>query len=165
MTGKELLPLIKAEGRADRYSRNLFKWIWRHGGTRRLFVAFATEGRKTYDPAKTQAGNLYIGFHGLDKGWLHGARLSEVLCIGPKASTFAYPPKMRFVIVSGWFEGYINGGKCFIDPEHTLYYDAERWNEQGDTRVCRWCNSFTQKKEIVMTPHETWRPLHTAQAI
>jgi hypothetical protein len=156
MLGKDLLPKIKSAGRKDRLSENLMKFVRKNRGIR-LFVAFATEGKETYDASKTQASRLYIGFWEMDDGWLHGARLSEILCEGARASTWAYPPKMRFIEVSGWFDRYAEGGKCVVDPEHRLYHDRERWQEDGDIRRCLWCGDHQQVKHRYQVEREEWR--------
>lgn len=158
MTGKELFPQIKAESKADRHSQNFMKWVRKYRD-RRLFVAFATEGTKTYDPRKTQSGSLYVGFFNLDGGWLHGSRLSDIICNGTKAGTFAFGPHMKFVTVPGWLERYIEGGKCVIDPEHWLYADRERWEESADgkTRRCLWCGNYDEYLHSEMVEKTSWR--------
>lgn len=156
--GKELIPLIKANGKSGQYSQNLLKWVRKYRD-KPLFVAFATEGTKVYDPGKTQSGNLYVGFHGLDDGWLHGSQLTAILCDGAKAATAAYQPKMQFQAIPEWWGRYIKGGKCAIDPEHSLYSDHERWAvaEDGKSRRCLWCGDYEQYLHIEMVPETDWR--------
>lgn len=166
MKGIELLPLIKATSKADRYSENLMKWVRKHRNAPLIavyspvsYVDGSDLGR--FDAAKTCAGSLYIGFGGLDDGWLHGARLSEILCNGVKASEWAYPPKHRFQPLPDWWKRYIEGGKCCIDPEHWLYTDRERWEvaEDGKTRRCLWCGKHKQYLKTEMTPKTSWHPV------
>lgn len=161
MYGKELLPLIKSAGRADMFSENLWKWVRKHKD-HPLFVAFSEKDGESYDEAKTCASRLYVGFHHLDgDGWLNGARLSEILCYGTKASEWAYPPGMKFTEIADWWEKYMERGKCFIDPEHTLYLDKERWMEEGNIRTCVWCGIFQQQEHVEMVPRKDWRPIET----
>lgn len=162
MYGKELFPQIKADSRADRYSQNLMKWVRKHRN-KPLFIGFATEGKHLYDPAKTQSGLLYVGFghegHGLDDGYLMGARLSDILCNGLKAGEFAFAPRMKFVEVPGWWQRYIEGGKCCIDPEHWLYADRERWDvaADGKSRRCLWCGNYHEYLHSEMVEKTSWR--------
>lgn len=166
MLKKEHLPQITPTNHLpeDRCSLNLWRWARKALKNERigLIMAFATQEGKEYDSAKTQASSLYIGYCGwrgdLDDGWLHGSRLTEVLCSGVKAAAFAFPPRMRFVIVPDWWERYIAGGKCFIDPEHWLH-GYERWkeSEDGKERTCSWCNDRTQRLHTEMVPKTEWR--------
>ena len=165
MLKKEHLPRIAPTNHVpeDKYSLNLWRWARKalRGHRCSLVVAFATRDGdeiKEYDPTKTQASRLYIGYGNIDDGWLHGSRLSEILCNGIKAAGFAYPPKMRFVIVPDWWERYEAGGKCFIDPEHWLY-GHERWKENpdGKERTCIWCGDHKQHLHTEMVPKTEWR--------
>lgn len=144
----------------DKHSLNLWRWARRAIRTERtaLFVAFATDNVRGYDPATTQASSTYIGYGNLDDGWLCGSRLSEILCTGNKATEFAYPPRRGFVIIPDWWQRYITGGKCFIDPEH-LIYGRERWQESADgqERTCRWCGTYRQHLETYTEQKTRWR--------
>ena len=167
MLGRELLPQIKATGKADRYSENLMKWVKKYKNTP-LFVAMSTSDGQSYDPEKTQASRLYVGKHRIDEeGFLFGSRLSSILCEGAKAETFAFVPGMKFVVIEGWWEKYIIGGKCFIDPEHRLYYDRERWEEtessNGKLRHCVWCGDYEQYVHIEQVPKKSWRRVPQGQ--
>jgi len=168
MLKKEHLPQITPTNHLpeDRYSLNLWRWARKALRNERIgiAVAFATQGGKEYDPAKTQASSLYIGYcdyrGGFDDGWLHGSRLTEVLCNGVKAAAFAFPPRMGFVIVPDWWERYMAGGKCFIDPEHWLY-GHERWKESpdGKERTCIWCGDHKQHLHTEMVSKTEWRSI------
>jgi hypothetical protein len=162
MKGDDLLPLIRANGRAERYSENLMKWV-RQNRKRDLFVAFATEGTKVYDPKKTAAGSLYVGYGPSlnEDGFLHGSRLSDVLCNGLRAGAWAFPPKMQFVEVQDFWARYIALGKCAVDPEHSLYFDRERWHSEDDKsfRRCIWCFDFYQQEHVEMVEQKTWRAI------
>lgn len=157
MYGKELLLLIKAGGKADRYSENLMEWVRKYRD-RRLIVAIATEGKRQFDPALTQSAYLYIGYAPLEDGYLMGSRLSEILCNGIKTSTWAFHG-LKFVEVPDWWQRYIEGGKCCIDPEHWLYADRERWNvaADGKTRRCLWCGNYHEYLHSEMVEKTSWR--------
>lgn len=158
MKGIELLPLIKANSKADRFSENLMKWVRKYKD-RPMFIALATDGKHYFDAEKTQASLLYVGWHSLDEGELMGSRLSEILCNGAKTSTWAFQRRMKFVEVPFWWEHYIQFGKCAIDPEHWLYADRERWEvtEDGKSRRCIWCGSHEQYLHTEMVPKTEWR--------
>jgi hypothetical protein len=156
MVGNELLPLIKASDKKDRFSENLMKWVRKYR-TRNLIVAIATEGIREFDPTKTQSPYLYIGYS-FEDGFFMGSRLSEILCNGSRAQTWSFQPKMQFVVVPDWWMHYIADGKCCIDPEHYLYGDRERWevSADGKTRKCLWCGNHTQQEITEMVPKKTW---------
>ena len=169
MDRKDILPKIKASSKTDRYSQNLMAWV-RKQRECELFVAIATSEGQQYDPSKTQASRLYVGRHRIDEeGFLFGSRLSQILCNGAKTETFAFVPGMKFVVVPDWWAGYISGGKCFIDPEHTLYYDRERWEETdkagGKHRHCVWCGNFEQYEHTEMKPEKSWRKVMVQEEI
>ena len=109
MQGSELLPLIKANSKADLFSENLMKWVRKHRNYP-LFVAYSpisyVDGKRMadFDLTKTCAGSLYVGIGDLDDGWLHGSRLSEILCTGVKAGGWAYPPKYAFQLLPDWWQ-------------------------------------------------------------
>lgn len=154
---KELLPRIKATSREDRFSLNLLKWV-KARKDRNLIVAIATEGQRAYDATKTQTAYLYIGYS-FEDGFFMGSRLGEILCNGARTGTWAFQPSMKFVLVPDWWQGYIAGGKCFIDPEHYLYGGKERWqlSEDGMYRHCIWCDGYEEYKHTEMVPQESWR--------
>lgn len=160
IVGGALLSMIRAEKKGNRYSENLMKWVRKYK-EKNLFVAFATEGTLSYNPRKTQASSLYVGFHGLDKDWLHGCCLSHIIYDGVKAKPFAYPPSLKFEIIPDWWCRYVQDGKCCIDPEHRLYSDQERWavSADGVTRDCLWCHQYSQYRHVKLVTRESWRPL------
>ncbi len=157
--GQELLPLIKSAGKADQYSENLWKWVRKYRD-RPLFVAFSEKDGHHYDDTKTLASKLYVGFHRLDDGWLHGCRLTDILCNGVNAGSWAYPPAMQFREILDWWDKYIEHGKCFIDPEHYLYLDVARWLEDGDVRTCIWCGNYQQREHIEMVLQKEWKSIN-----
>jgi len=152
---KGILPLIKSISEADKFSQNLYNWCCRYA-TSDIFVAFSQENNLIYSPDKTLASKTYIGFNNIDHGYLHGSRLSEILCNGANAKVWAYPPAMNFQVIEDWFDHYIAKGKCHIDPEHTLYQNHERWEISHAVRTCVWCG-HEQYKYITMVPMEFWK--------
>lgn len=165
MYGKDLLPAITAASKEDRFSKNLMEWVQKHKDVS-LFVAYSrvsyVDGKPLPDFSfdTTCEGSLYIGLgHDLDDGWLHGARLSEIICQGAKSKEWAFPPKKQFVVIPDWWEKYISAGKCCIDPEHKLYIDKERWlvAEDSLSRRCEWCGKHEQRLHTEMVPKTEWR--------
>ncbi len=158
MKTTELIKLIKPESDKEKYSQNLFRWLRKNRNVP-VFAAFSPlsfvdENMTTErDTSKTQCSHIYIGVGDLDQGWLHGARLSEIITNGTKAQSWAHPPNRKFVILKDWFEQYIKQGKCFIDPEHIFYH--ERWDEVDTERSCKWCDR-KEAKYIEMVPKESW---------
>lgn len=163
--GKDLLPLIKADSKTERFSENLMKWVRKHRNVP-LFVAYSLVSLDgvplpEFSFDKTCTSNLYIGLGDLDQGYLHGARLSQIISNGVNAEEFAYTPKMKFQIIPDWWERYIECAKCCIDPEHRLYGDRERWqvSDDGKQRTCLWCGNHRQYEHTEMVPRKEWRDM------
>jgi len=152
-TAKELLPLIRSKGKDDKYSENLCKWVkkWaKQRGNRELTAAFlhwsSLDGSHVdMIHGTTQMQQFLLGYYD-DDGWFYGARLSSI--VGGAAEVYAFPLSFKTTPLPDWFDGYVAGGKCFIDPEHRYY--CERWQvaKNGKTRVCEWCGGVTQRKTI-----------------
>lgn len=165
MTGRELLPLIRSKGKDDKYSENLAKWVSKHKDWPMIvaFLGFCGITGETleYDPAKSLPRQILIGIGDMDDGWIHGRRLSEItggirgVFSGEK---YAYSHQFKPLHLPDWWQKYIEGGKCFIDPEHYLY-GGKRWqmSDDGKTRDCVWCGNHRQEKHIEMVPKEHWR--------
>lgn len=154
---KAFLDAINPKHHGDRYSENLYKWLNKHKTTP-LFVAFSgvsnLNGKPmTYDPRKTQCGNIYIGYGDMNDGWVNGAQLSAIISAGTKAKSWANPPRLKFTPLPNWLDEYQAKGKCHIDPSHLFY--PERWATDVDARQCEWCG--TQEKRITrMVPNHSW---------
>lgn len=145
----ERLVKQRPTGRADKYSLNLHKWLRKqHEHYRGAFFSpwSSVDGAMDYsDKAKHSPSHIYIGWLDED-GYLMGSRLSEIICNGTKAKTWAFAPKLAFEELPGFWEKYEELGKCSFDPEHWLYFGKERYDETGDgKRTCRWCG----RKEIL----------------
>lgn len=167
MTGRELLPLIRAKSKGDRHSENLMKWVRKHRDWP-MVVAFIghcsiTGERLEYDPAKTMPRQIVIGIGDMSDGWIHGRRLSEIISgiYGVRSENYAYSRQFHPVELPDWWQRYIEFGKCFIDPAHRIYADRERWkiSEDGQSRQCIWCGGFTQNLHTYnrTTQHQEWR--------
>ena len=151
------LDAINPAIQGDKYSENLYKWLKKHWNYP-VFVAFsrvcAISGNQLdCDPNLTQTQNIMLGFGDMEDGWVHGSRLSEIICQGTKAKSWAFGPKYQFVPLPDWIEAYKEKGKCFIDPEHRLY--TEFWHEEGEQRSCKWCDR-KENKVTKMVPRYTW---------
>lgn len=134
------------------HSSNFRKWINHHSRRGRNSPLFAAYSEYSYvdssnvprDSTKTQCSHIYIGFGDLDQGYLHGSRLSEIICVGSEAGTWAFPPAYHFQKMPDWMEAYEKGGLCWLDPEHLFY--PERLIDQSDGSIqCRICG--TSKKQ------------------
>lgn len=153
MTGLQLLPYIKAKGRNEKYSENFMKWVRKHreDTISVMFLHWSNiDGSEVnIQNGKTQPQQILVGTGVDHNGWFYGARLSDILCNGAKALNYAWPPKFKKTSLPNWIEGYIRGGKCFVDPEHR-WYGNERWKlfANGESRECIWCNEITQHKHI-----------------
>jgi hypothetical protein len=157
MTAKELFPLIKAKGKGDRLSENFMKWVKRWGkdrptmGIEVVFLHWSNIDGSHVDhvAGTTQPNHILIG-RSDDEGWFYGARLSQIIGGKNGPDVYAFPPSLKTTPLPDWMQGYIEGGKCFIDPEHRLYMDKERWqySEDGNTRRCQWCGNFAQTKRV-----------------
>jgi hypothetical protein len=155
MKGADLLPLVKAKSKGDRFSENFMKWVRRWSKERpsseleAVFLHWSNlDGSHVdYVPGTTQPSNILIG-RSDNEGWFYGQRLSSIIGGKNGPDVFAFPPSMATTPLPDWLQGYIEGGKCFIDPEHRLYADRERWqvSKNGKTRDCLWCGKVTQAK-------------------
>jgi hypothetical protein len=161
MKGRELLPFIKSSGRGDKFSENLVKWVKKYRDIN-IFAAFSAHNNidgseLEYLPEKSLPRQILIGHVDMEDGWLHGSRLSTILCQGARSDVFAYSPGFLITPLPGWWDGYINGGKCFIDPEHKLYTDKERWQLEGDMPQCLWCGNYRKTKHVEMCKCVVWK--------
>ena len=150
------------QGRADRFSQNLYRWLRRHPHYTQVFFRRGNASSlgapdTAYDPERTQASQIYVGL--VDDGDLLGSRLSEILVDGAKTQTWCYPGFPCDEITEAFWAGYKAIGKCAIDPEHRLYADKERYRGDDTARVCCWCGrheeAFTEARVVRQT---VWLP-------
>lgn len=130
------------------HSKNFSRWINHHSRRYRSASLFAAYSEYSHvdgsnvprDLTKTQCSHIYIGFGDLDQGYLHGSRLSEIICNGSKAGIWAFPPAYRFQTMPGWMDAYNEQGLCWLDPEHLFY--PERLIRQSDgNSLCQICGA------------------------
>lgn len=154
MTGRELYKLIRTNGKNDKYSANLAKWVnkYKDWNIYAVFSRFSmVDGSDIqYDPTKTQTRNIIICIGAPKRGWAHGRRLSNIISgvRGVFSENHTFPPSFNIEpLPDNWWDKYIANGMCFIDPEHKMY--GEWWGESDDgkERTCRWCG-HTQYKHI-----------------
>jgi len=94
-----------------------------------------------YQVYRDQNGVLWIGYP--DNEFLIGAKLIHVLCHGAKSQTAAWACISKPIeIIPGFWDQYIENGRCAIDPAHSMYFKDDRWEilSKGRTRRCLWCN-------------------------
>lgn len=134
-----------------RFSRNLYFWLAhrKRDGFREKCQVWHNVENNTY----------YIGYE--YDGSIIGRCLHTILCkIGYTNTLYSYTlNKLDVVLVENFWEQYESKGKCFIDPEHELYwYENNRWCTHGDIRKCMWCNNYTQRLivEPVTVYKRTW---------
>lgn len=146
-----------APNKAASFSPNLHKYLsargvfFRDGGLLHAVYAVKpdTKAAKWFG-----AGTLLLGF--IDDEFFTGSRLIAVLCNGSKADRAAYPGVTDGLeLVEGFWDRYLELGRCAIDPSHQEHFLGNRFQIHGDTRTCLWCNHRQRK---VLTPrivHDT----------
>lgn len=144
----------------DKYSPNLHSWL--------AWLASQSHGFTDLPQVLTdQDRALWIGFtdesHG-DAPWLHGTRLSDVLCNGKKARLMAYQVGINFQRLTprlDFWREYKADGRCAIDRAHQQAFvgNEGRWIQQGDTRSCAWCGKASQtlRRWTEVVQHEHWQ--------
>lgn len=147
-------------GRADKYSLNLFKFLKKHEPNY-WEICFSRWNCITgvhdveYSESSTIAPNLYIGFLDEDDGYFMGARLTEIIRNGARTKMWAHPPSKAFTHVPDFWARYVELGKCAIDPEHKLYFDKERYTQNGTLRSCDWCGRIERSRTVEKTVTNT----------
>lgn len=87
------------------------------------------------------AGTRMIGFD-FDSDFI-GGRVMSALCNGVKGDRACYPS--GGVVVEGFWDRYLQVGRCAIDPQHLENFMGDRYDVRGDERVCRWCGARHQR--------------------
>ena len=117
-----------------KFSPNLYRWLRseRNRNTARLIRVY-----------RDDTDTLWIGM--LDGRELIGARLVSVLCNGANQNTSAWQGIDATEILDFW-NNYMRIGRCAIDTKHVeIFWDDERrWQENGDSRACKWCGVAAQ---------------------
>ncbi|GAM01719.1 hypothetical protein [Sphingomonas parapaucimobilis] len=123
----------------DKYSPNLRHWLNRNRRTYRSYPLVY----------QWEDGGRYIGWlDDDDVGYFTGTRLMGALSGGGMGKIFAHVPSWaaQLTEVEGFWQRYVDQGRCAIDPEHKTSFigDDTRWQVEGDTRNCLWCGNCTQ---------------------
>lgn len=121
--------------KGDKYSPNLKKWCQKN----------RTHPR--HEVYLDQKGTPWIGW--VDDGrWFIGSRLWNVLGSGGRAMAGCWDfPVSSLKKQESFWDEYARHGRCAIDKEHRTYFigDESRWQENGETRSCKWCGGHSQK--------------------
>lgn len=147
-----------APGKSRAYSPNLHKYLKVHGYFHEgggiaqgvYAVQAGTKAAEVYG-----AGALMIGYVEGDE--LIGARLHAALSEGAKAVCIGHPIGNSVVPVDGFWETYLQTGRCAVDPAHQDAYMGDRFIEKEGVRTCRWCGHRQRKvfgRRVVLV--ETW---------
>jgi hypothetical protein len=132
-----------------KYSQNLYRWLKEFENKNLDIKVF-----------KTKENDLLIG-EMIDKNWLHGTLITQVLCIGKTTQRYASNQQNITEIKNFWTQ-YLKIGRCAIDTEHTTAFNGEehRWETKETRRYCVWCNNHTQtlKTKVVRTVTKVWTP-------
>lgn len=160
LTIKQLAPSQSAS-----FSPNLYRWMrtkahfYKGGGVLQTVYRIKPD---TSLANNFGAGTLMIGYpDSPDECGFSGIRLMAALCNGAKAGSFYYIGIATMLEeVKGFWDAYLQVGRCAIDPTHKEGFMADRYKMDGDTRTCLWCGV---KHEQVMTPRtvfdESWNSL------
>lgn len=149
--------------RSCSFSPNLYRWMKRRAHF--YLDGGVAEGVYRVKPGTSSAEHFGAGT--LMIGWpingypgdtdFSGVRLMQALCIGSKAIRACYSnmaPDLE--PVEGFWDRYLQVGRCAIDPEHQEHFaGTDRFVEKDDTRKCIWCG---HQQRQVATPSTvyTW---------
>lgn len=130
------------------FSPNLHKYLkaqghfYRDGGIAQsvFTVRAGTRAADVYG-----AGTLMLGY--VDDAYFIGTKMMNALCNGAKASHMAHPISDCIDEIEGFWNKYLLTGRCVIDTDHIHYFMGDRFDEQSETRTCRWCG-HEQKKLV-----------------
>lgn len=104
--------------------------------------------------------HIYIGL--ADDGWLHGARLSSILCEDFQTWAFGFGDKVTDITDEFW-KLYEQIGRCTFDRDHRMHFinDDDRYTMIGSTRRCNWCGQWHERKlekQVRIERREVWHP-------
>jgi hypothetical protein len=127
--------------RHEKYSPNLFRWLRK----------WKKESRSTFGHLGVYVdkdGREYVG-EMRDAEWLHGSRLGTILCDGGRAMVFACAPSFGFKPVQGFWDRYVEIGRCAIDTKHNTSF------QNSDGRYLISEDGYRAHLHVVRrTPHE-----------
>lgn len=135
-----------APGKSAAFSPNLYEFMkarahFSPSGGVAESVFKVKDGSKA--AAAYGAGALMIGF--ITNGLLIGANLNSALSNGAAARCEGLPVATSLEEVLGFWESYLELGRCAIDPKHQESFLSDRFHEQGNSRTCRWCGHHQTK--------------------
>jgi hypothetical protein len=170
LLSRKLLRAITPPTRSysEKFSRNFALFLRKRlrasrGGLIRFgFYFVPDEDGGAWDPEKATPSDLYVGRIS-DIGWLSGLRLSEIITASQMEDSFAFPIA-RFShglvnVTADLFPRYMKQGKCAWDPLHSVYWASDRFEVDGDRRVCRWCGRVEDRHiEEKLLHEEVWSP-------
>lgn len=157
MNTQELVKLIDPKIK-ESYSPNLHKYVkrfYKEMGNHRFPDVFADDRKDGF-----LAGLLYIGYMDTEKGpnGFVGARLNRVLGCGASVYSrergwFIGLGPSNMTRVDGFWERYLDIGRCEIDREHKTYFvnDNGRYIMDGDMRTCTWCGAKHKRRIEIKT--------------
>jgi len=154
MTDKEIIQqLIKhrPSGRADKYSLNLHRWLYNKNNSGAIIITEAF--RLKENPTDTHLGyETWTTFM---------SNVLDIISVGWRAKSYFYNDGIAFEQIPNFWQNYHKDGKCYLDPEHKLYPDNERWEMiDDDHRRCRWCGreeKLERYEEVVQRQRWKWR--------
>lgn len=122
--------------RHGKYSPNLYAFLRARKNSSQLRLA-----RVFVDKSDVE----YLGFLD-DTGCLIGARLSQVLCYGEKATVVSYCGAEKWQERVNFWAEYVADGRCAVDRAHTMPFigSEHRWRIAGEHRDCQWCGKASQ---------------------
>lgn len=133
-----------------KYSPNLYRWLKKKSSNHRAWTSRLF---------RDSDGELWIGIYDAPNRELMGARLMAVLCHGSQQETAAWQ-KIEAVEIVGFWDRYVQDGRCAIDEAHEMNFKADdnRWSVQGDKRSCLWCGKAQQvmKRWTETVVREEW---------
>lgn len=144
------------------FSPNLYRWMKRHshfyrdGGTADSVyrVKAGSRSAEIFGEGRLLIGHPLNG-HAMDTDF-SGSRLLGALANGDRERRYCYTQIVGDLeLVEGFWDRYLQVGRCAIDPEHSVYFSSssERFSVRGDHRTCLWCGHH-------QTRHVTARIVH-----
>ena len=132
------------------YSPNLYRWMRKHGAITREWI----------EMYKSDDGRTYLGTLEADPVVKEfcGTVIGSILTEGGRAEDYCHMglTAKNLTKVEGFWEEYLRIGRCALDKDHYIYGD-ERWDETGDTRVCKWCGRVEMRERYTFTEQrERW---------
>lgn len=150
------------------FSPNFYRWMkskahfYRDGGVAESVYRVKPGSRtaESFGADTLMIGYPYDAYPG--DADFSGMRLMAVLCNGSKADRACYPNIFPdLVLLEGFWDRYLQVGRCVIDPEHHEHFmGGDRYQEGGDQRTCLWCGVVQAKVSTPRTVVDvSWAPV------